>query len=73
MNRETVLTIGLVLTGAVIVPVLLILSANNIFTLTLKVLVAALFLLLLLRRLFAPKPESKLNHSAENRTDEEGD
>jgi hypothetical protein len=48
-RKENILTILLILLGVIIVPVLFIWSADNLFALTLKTFIAAFFLLLLIK------------------------
>ena len=48
-RKEKTLTLALILLGVIIVPVLFIWSADNLFALTLKTFIAAFFLLLLVR------------------------
>ena len=48
-RKENILVISLILLGVIIVPVLFIWKAENIFALTIKTFLAAFFLLLLIR------------------------
>ena len=48
-RKENILVICLILLGVIIVPVLLIWKADNLFALTIKTFLAAFFLLLLIR------------------------
>ena len=48
-RKEKIVTILLILLGVIIIPVLFIWSADNLFALTLKAFIAAFFLLLLIR------------------------
>jgi hypothetical protein len=47
--KENIITIALLLLGVLIVPVLFIWKADNLFVLTIKTFLAAFFLLLLIR------------------------
>ena len=58
-RKEKTYTIALLLLGVIVVPVLFIWSADNLFALTLKTFVAAFFLLLLVRAV--PRKEGKPN------------
>ena len=58
-GKENTITIALLLLGVIIVPVLFIWSADNVFALTLKTFIAAFFLLLLVRA--APRKEGESN------------
>jgi energy-converting hydrogenase Eha subunit E len=57
-RKENIVIILLILLGVIIVPVLFIWSADNLFALTLKTFVAAFFLLLLVRAVPRKKSES---------------
>jgi hypothetical protein len=48
-RKENITTIALLLLGVLIVPILFIWKADNLFTLTIKTFLAAFFLLLLIR------------------------
>jgi peptidoglycan/LPS O-acetylase OafA/YrhL len=58
-RREKIVTILLILLGVIIVPFLIIWSADNIFGLTLKTFIAAFFLLLLIRIVPRKKPDPR--------------
>ena len=58
-RKENIITIALLLLGVIIVPVLFIWSADNLFALTLKTFIAAFFLLLLVRAV--PRKEGESN------------
>ena len=49
VNKEVVFTVLLIVLGAIIIPIIFIWSADNIFTLTVKTWVAVFILLLLAR------------------------
>ena len=57
IRKEDIVTIALMLLGAIIIPVLFIWSADNLFALTLKAFIAAFFLLLLIRAV--PRKENE--------------
>ena len=56
-RKEKIVTILLILLGVIVVPVLFIWSADNLFALTLKTFIAAFFLLLLIRAI--PRKEGE--------------
>ena len=58
-SKENIVIILLILLGVIIVPVLFIWSADNLFALTLKTFIAAFFLLLLVRAV--PRKEGESN------------
>ena len=57
-RKENAYTIALLLLGVIVVPVLFIWSADNLFALTLKTFIAAFFLLLLVRAVTRNEGES---------------
>jgi hypothetical protein len=66
VNKEVFSTFLLIALGAVIIPIIFIWSADNIFTLTVKTWVAAFFLLLLARSVRRKKKGSPEEKNREN-------
>ena len=69
-RKENIVTPLLILLGVIVVPVLFIWEADNIFVLTIKTFVAAFFLMLLIRAVPRKKGESRHRQSVHR--DEEG-
>ena len=69
-RRTNIATLLLILLGVIIIPVLFIWSADNIFVLTVKTFIAVLFLLLLLRSI--PRKKSEPHSRDTGETGEEG-
>ena len=69
-RKENITLLLLILLGVIVVPVLFIWEADNIFVLTIKTFVAAFFLMLLIRAVPRKKGESGDRQSAHR--DEEG-
>ena len=68
-RKEKIVTILLILLGAIIIPVLFIWSADNLFALTLKAFIAAFFLLLLIRAV--PRKENEATDQKNKGEDQE--
>ena len=70
IRKEDIITIALMLLGVIVIPVLFIWSADNLFALTLKAFIAAFFLLLLIRAV--PRKEKKATDPKTKGEDQEG-
>jgi len=68
-RKENITLLLLILVGAIIVPVLLIWTADNLFALTIKAFLAAFFLLLLVRAVPGKKKESDFGRPPEGGED----
>ncbi len=68
-RKEHIYTLLLILMGVIVVPVLFIWSADNLFVLTIKTFLAAFFLLLLVRLVF--RKRSELPHRDSEETPED--
>ena len=69
-RKENIVTLLLIMLGVIVVPVLLIWEADNIFVLTIKTFVAAFFLMLLIRAV--PRKKGESGHRQSVHRDEEG-
>ena len=68
-RKEHIYTLLLILMGVIVVPVLFIWSADNLFVLTTKTFLAAFFLLLLVRLVFRKRSELPHRDSEETPKD----
>jgi amino acid transporter len=66
-RRESIIVVVLILLGVIIVPVLLIWSADNLVALAIKSFVAALFLLLMVRSVLRTKSDPDHRDTRESR------
>ena len=69
-RKENITLLLLILLGVIVVPVLFIWGADNLFGLTIKTFVAAFFLLLLIRAV--PRKKGESGHRQSGDGDEEG-
>ena len=68
-RKEHIYTLLLILLGVIVVPVLFIWSADNLFVLTIKTFLAAFFLLVIIRLVF--RKRSELPHRDSEETPED--
>ena len=69
-RKEIIITLLLIMLGVIVLPVLFIWDADNIFFLTIKTFLAAFFLMLLLRAV--PRKKGESGHRQSGHRDEEG-